>query len=226
MCQVAYKFAMILCLLMAPLLGNTAPVNASIDDSLAQEEEESQLMYQLISAEIALKEKYTTTAFNVYVKMAKKLQNASLAKRALEIALSHGLLMKASAATRLWSYLSPNNWDAQAISVILDLKSHHASAALPTLEKLMQLPPEEAKTLIRMVNQLKTSEEREELQTMLRYLVQHYPKASNIYFMQAYLYKKEKRWEDSLSAMHQALLLSPEWPQAMALYSEIVDKSR
>jgi len=190
-------------------------VNTALDD-------EGQVIYQMLAAEIALKEQYEATAFNVYLSMAKRLKNPVLAERALEIALMNNLLPKALAATRLWSTLAPSSTDAKAITALLYVKAKQNKDAKPYMAELIKDGSPNAGLMLKMVNHLETDWELKAMDSIMAGLEKHRPSDPIVHFTRAYIAKKSHHFEFALDEINQALKLKPQWAEAIALYTEIL----
>lgn len=185
--------------------------------------EESQIVYQILTAEIALDTKYSDLAFNVYLKLAKHLQKAELAERALEIALAHNKLFKATHATRLWARLAPNNANAQAISAILLIKTNALTKASLHLQALIAQDPKSPGLFIKIINELTPGEELSRLDKIMQPLFDNQGDPALYHFLKAFIAKTQHQLREAINEITTALQLRPDWPEAIALYGELIE---
>ncbi len=102
----------------------------------------SQILFQVLSAEIALRRNQPETAYQTYLSLLHDTHDPRMAERATEIALSTQNATNALAATRLWGQYAPHSKRAVQLKTILLVVNGKLDEARPTLvEELKKVPP-------------------------------------------------------------------------------------
>lgn len=99
------------------------------------------LLYKLLSAEIAGQRGQYGAAADSYLQMARATRDPRLAERAAQISVFTGEKQKALKALKLWVELDPNNFDARQGLVVYLIRNGQSAAALEHVEKLLALVP-------------------------------------------------------------------------------------
>ncbi len=101
----------------------------------------SQILFQVLSAEIALRRNQPETAYQTYLSLLQDTHDPRMAERATEIALSMQNAPKALTATRLWCQYAPHSKRAVQLKTILLVVNGKLDEARPMLvEELKKVP--------------------------------------------------------------------------------------
>ncbi|WP_199724721.1 tetratricopeptide repeat protein [Noviherbaspirillum saxi] len=118
------------------------PVSASADqkeeDALPSVALTEELLYKLLTSEIALQRGDWQSAYVTTLSAAQQTRDPRLAKRAAEIALSAKQADEALSAVRLWRSLAPNSEEAAQYYLSFVILSDNLAEAKPILEQRMQ----------------------------------------------------------------------------------------
>jgi hypothetical protein len=154
-------------LLLASWTAFAAPTATEINSSKPVTQNRpipAESLYQMLAAELAITRTQPDIALANYIAAAKQTQDANVAKRATEIALSTASLEIALEPAALWAKLDQNNLEAQITMAAIHLRLLHANKAVPFLEQLQIIKPTQAHQHFLLLNQqLPDKEERAEL---------------------------------------------------------------
>lgn len=98
------------------------------------------MLYQLMSAEMALQRGEIGPAYATYLAVARQTRDARLARRAAEIAINARATAQALEATRLWRELAPNSDEALQAQAALMVASGRYDEAAPLLAQQLRRP--------------------------------------------------------------------------------------
>ncbi len=98
------------------------------------------LVYQLMSAEVALQRGEVGPAYATYLAVARQTRDARLARRAAEIAINARATAQALEAARLWRELAPNSDEALQAQAALLVASGRYDEAAPLFAQQLRRP--------------------------------------------------------------------------------------
>ena len=127
-------------------VGNSQPLKPGLSEeairsTALRQPRESEIVYLLLSGEIAGQRGQFESALENYLKAAKLTKDPRVAARATQIALYLKNMDKALAAAVLWRERDPGNIDALRLSAMLELKAGHTDAAFEQLRQSACLAP-------------------------------------------------------------------------------------
>jgi tetratricopeptide (TPR) repeat protein len=128
----------------APINDNavTEQDDPPVDPSLPSVQLTGELLYQILSSELAYKRGDWQSAYMTFMSVAQKTRDPRFAKRAVEIALKEEQLDQALTAIRLWHELAPNSEEATQYYLNLIVMNGDLVIAQPILEaRLKKLSP-------------------------------------------------------------------------------------
>jgi tetratricopeptide (TPR) repeat protein len=109
---------------------DVAPLVAPHVDGIPQVKVTGALLYQLMSAEVALQRGEAGAAYATYLSVARQTRDPRLARRATEIALGSRATSEALTSAQLWRELAPDSDEAlQATAVLLVSGGRYDDAA-------------------------------------------------------------------------------------------------
>lgn len=108
------------------------------EDALPRIELSEELLYKLLSAEIAFQRGEWETAYVTILGAAQQTRDPRLARRAAEIALSAKQADEALAAVRLWRALAPHSDEAVQYYLSFVILSNNLDEAKPILEERLK----------------------------------------------------------------------------------------
>lgn len=109
-----------------------------VEDPLPSVELSNELLYKLLSAEIAFQRGDWQTAYVTTLTLAQQTRDPRLARRASEIALSAKQADEALSAVRLWRTLAPHSDEALQYHLSFIILSDDLSDAKPILEQRLK----------------------------------------------------------------------------------------
>ncbi|WP_017232655.1 tetratricopeptide repeat protein [Pandoraea sp. B-6] len=128
-------------------VGSEAGASAASDASVPREKLpnvalSSEIVFEVMAAELSLQQGSLAPAFNTYVALANRTKDPRMARRAVEIALGARQLGDALIAARLWHELDPTWRPASQLLASLEVGTGHLSDAEPLLVDELNKVPE------------------------------------------------------------------------------------
>lgn len=186
---------------------------------------ESEIVYLLLSGEIAGQRGQFETALDSYLKAAKLTRDPRVAARATQIALYLKNMDKAREAAATWRQHDPGNTEAKRLSAMLELKSGNTEAAFEQLSGLLSAPqPDLESTLIELVKLLDAEVPKDTALDLMRRLVERFPRLAEIHFAYALLAADKGEYQLALSETEKALALHPDWSRARLLQAQVMSQ--
>lgn len=143
-------------------------------DGIPQVKVTGALLFQLMSAEVALQRGEAGTAYATYLSVARQTRDPRLARRATEIALGGRATNEALTAAQLWRELAPDSEEAlQATAVLLVSGGRHDDAAA-LFEQQLKKSPAPAEELARTQRLLARAPDRKAALDLLTRLADPY----------------------------------------------------
>ncbi|MGX2041978.1 tetratricopeptide repeat protein [Methylocaldum sp. MU1018] len=187
--------------------------------------QDSEVVYLLLTAELAGQRGQYETALNNYLEAAKLTKDAQVAERAAQIALYLKNTEKALTAATLWSERDPGNVSARRITALLLLKTGQTDKALDQLRVLLNLPDVDLEnTLIELVKWLDSEVPKEEGEKVMQHLVAEFPRMAELHFAYALLASNKGEYQLALQEAEKALALHPDWNRARLLQAQVMSQ--
>jgi tetratricopeptide (TPR) repeat protein len=186
----------------------------------------SEIVYLLLSAELAGQRGQYEIALNNYLEAAKLTQDAQVAERATQIGLYLKDTEKALTAATLWSERDPKNLSARRIAAFLLLKAGQTDKALDQLRALLAMMPDVdlENALIELVKWLDSEVPKEEGAKVMRSLVTEFPRMAELHFAYALLASTRGEYQLALQEAEKALALHPDWNRARLLQAQVMSQ--
>ena len=122
----------------------TAPVSGAETQDLPNVAMSSQIVFQVLAAEVALQRGQPAPAFQTYLSLARDTHDPRFAQRATEIAIAAQSPNDALTSAQLWQQFAPHSDRAAQLSASLLIVSGKPEDAKPTLEReLAKVSPEQ-----------------------------------------------------------------------------------
>lgn len=186
---------------------------------------ESEIVYLLLSGEIAGQRGQFEAALDNYLKAAQLTRDARVAARATQIALYLKNMDKAREAAAIWRERDPGNTEAKRLSAMLELKAGHTDAAFEQLSSLLATPQVDLEsTLIELVKLLDAEVSKEISLDLMRRLVERFPRMAEIHFAYALLAADKSEFQLALNETEKALALHPDWSRARLLQAQVMSQ--
>lgn len=121
----------------------TAPPTGKETQDLPNVAASSQIVFQVLAAEVALQRNQAAPAFQTYLALARDTHDPRFAQRATEIAIAAQSPTDALTAVQLWQQFSPNSERAAQLDASLLILSGKPDEAEPVLKGELAKVPEE-----------------------------------------------------------------------------------
>lgn len=183
-----------------------------------------ELLYQLMSAEIAGQRGHLDTAVENYLAAAERSQDATIAERATRIAVFSRDNKSALRAARIWVKKQPDNLEAHQVMAALLVRTGQARQAQKHLEKLVE-SHRNGQSGFMLISALlsKEKDKQSALDAMKQLVARHTNDAEALYALShlAYLVRS---YEEAEKNILKVVKLRPGWSEANILYANILDK--
>ncbi|VVD70458.1 tetratricopeptide repeat protein [Pandoraea terrigena] len=209
--------------------GEAVPSNENIPrEKLPNVALTSEIVFEVMAAELSLQQGNLAPAFNTYVALANRTKDPRMARRAVEIALGARQLGDALIAARLWHELDPTWRPASQLLASLDVGTGHLAEAEPLLVGELNKVPEarRGQAILELQQMIARSPERatgiESLKRMLANDMQR-PEA------QLAIARSQLDAGDTAGArasLEKALSLKPDYEAAALLYGQMGPEER
>ncbi|KMQ80416.1 TPR domain protein [Candidatus Burkholderia pumila] len=122
----------------------TAPVSGDEKQDLPNVAMSSQIVFQVLAAEVALQRGQPAPAYKTYLTLARDTKDPRFAQRAMEIAIAAQRPNDALTSAQLWQQFTPHSDRAAQLSASLQIVSGKPDDAKPTLAReLAKVAPEQ-----------------------------------------------------------------------------------
>jgi tetratricopeptide (TPR) repeat protein len=183
----------------------------------------SEVIYRVLSAEIAGQRGQYDVALSNYMDVLHVSPDAWVAERATQVALYVKDASKALEAALLWMAREPKSLPAHRITVMLQIKADHLDDAARAFGQLVSLPdPDLETTLIELVKWMDSELSRDQALHALSFLRDRFPKVAELHYATALLASNIRENDLALAEVRQALSLRPRWSRASLLESQLV----
>lgn len=202
---------------------------------------DSDVMYDLLVAEVAGQRGDYATALELYLKVAHNTRNKDAAARAMQIAVFMRDNIKALNAATLWTDLDPDNIQARQGLVVFLIRNGHADEALPHLEALLTATPtaptpaspQDEFTLepemgtaahgyMQIAAMLGAEQDKPAVLQLMKNFVSRHDNEAEAHFAYANLAYSAGDLSSALAATGTALQRKPGWPGALVLRARIL----
>lgn len=200
-------------------------IESDLRTSTRPVDQESELIYLLLAAELAGQRGQYEVALNNYLQVARRSQDAQVAERATQIALYLKNTEKALEAASLWVERDPKNVAARRIAAMLLLKAGKLDKAGEQLKVLLSLQDADLEnTLIELVKWLDSELPRDEGLKAMQHLAGQFPNVAELHFAYALLASDKGEHQLALTEIQRALALHPDWSRARLLQAQVMSQ--
>lgn len=200
----------------------SAEVKEKIPSKELNKSIEPDVLYILLTAELAGQRGQYDIALEGYLLAAKKTKDPRFSERAVMIAMYIKDNSRTNEALSLWLTQDPKNQSARKIATLMALRSGDKALALTHLNALLDF---DQATFEGVLLEITTVLEKEEKQALVSdaldaMLIQH-PNLAEIYFIQSLLAIQNKDKDLAEAKIKQALKYRPDWDKALLCQAQI-----
>jgi tetratricopeptide (TPR) repeat protein len=184
-------------------------------------------LFQLMAAEMALDREHPDVALANYIAAAKETQDAAVAARATQIALTVASLEVAIEPAAIWAKVAPENLEAQITTAALYIRLDQVAKAVPYLRQAeVQNPDEALQYYLVLFRQLQKDNDNKRVIQALQQLTEAETKipSAHLALGEIYLYSGEDK--KALSMSEGALKIAPNSVSAIQLYTEALFRNQ
>lgn len=175
-----------------------------------------QVMYLLLTAELAGQRNQFAIALEGYMQAAARVSDPRITERAAKIATFLQDNKKADKAVNLWLQQDKNNADAHMLAALSALRANQKAPALEHLEALLSLDPAGFdETLLELLKSIGPSANVGFVSSVLDDLALKHSQQAVIYFVQALFAMQTKENTVAAEKLQRALSLQPNWDKAL-----------
>lgn len=175
----------------------------------------SEMVYELLLADIATQRGHFDVAANSYESLAKSTRDPRLAEQATRLAIHNRDQVKALALAKLWVANAPEDLEARQILAILLVRSAQPDAALEHLEKVLVLAPKtEDNTFLVIAGLLSREEDKHTAVSVMRKFIVNRRDNPKALYAYSILAARAGEADTARQAIDRVLELQPEWIEA------------
>jgi tetratricopeptide (TPR) repeat protein len=190
--------------------------------SEAKTEIDQDVLFMLMSAEIAGQRGQYDVAYEGYMEAAKRVKDPRAAERAAMIAMYLKDAKKLKKSLALWLKKEPQNLTARKLSLLASLKDQDKPKTMDHLNVLLDSDPAGFEnTMLDLANALQSEGKIGLLYDALETLSEQKPNQAVIFYVQSIIAMQMKNQSLSEIKIEQALRLQPEWDKALAFQAQI-----
>ncbi|MBS0290587.1 MAG: tetratricopeptide repeat protein [Proteobacteria bacterium] len=178
-------------------------------------------LYQLLAAEMALDRDHPEIALANYIAAAEETQDADVAARATQVALSAGSLETAVAPAIIWANAAKNNLEAQITTAALYIRLGKIEKAVPFLLHAEEVNQEEAfQYYLILFRQLQKPEDNQRVISALEMLAAKETNIPSGHLALAEIYLFQGKDAKALDLSQKALKMDPNSTIGIQLFTE------
>ncbi len=192
--------------------------------SLTGPDVKADILYLLLSAELAGQKGRYPLALQYYLQVADKVPDAWVAERAARIALYLQDYDKADQAVKLWLERAPDSPAAHLAALQLALQRNRIEAAVSHFARLLQLTPEAKRSAV-LLDILRFMDRKVSKDTALAVMAQvsrRFADSPEVLYAHALLALHHGKIRLALDQVTRALALRPDWEKLHVLQSRLL----
>jgi len=186
-----------------------------------------EVLYLLMTAEIAGQRNRYGVALDGYLEVAKRVEDVRVAERAAKIGLYLKDNERTSEAVSIWLDQDGSNLTARKIAVLSALKGSDKELAVKHLIKMLEDDPAGfEETLLELVRLMAKEGQAGFVFDVLDDVAAKRPDQAVVFFVQSMLAGQLNRGEVARGKVNQALILQPDWDKALILQAQLFAQNR
>lgn len=180
-----------------------------------------EVLFLLMTAEIAGQRKKYDVALEGYLQAAKHVDDPEIAKRAAKIGLFLKDTERTDEAVSLWLAKDGKNLTARKIAVLSAMRGSDKEGAIRHLNGILKDDPAGFEsTLMDMIQVLEKEGKIEFSYEVVSELASQHPEQSVVFFVQALLAGELGKQDEAIKQVRVALDLQPDWDKALVLHAQ------
>jgi len=183
---------------------------------------DSDLLFTLLSGEMAGYRGELGIATAQYLSAAKETRDPRVIQRAVRVASYAKLHKQGLEAAQLWVEIEPKNKAAQLNLATLQLRNGLKTEALSGYDALIKSAPDKHAFFITLGKQLIREKNTEQVLEMMSQLVPRFPTVASAHFVLSSLAEKNGKFVLAESAIRQAMVLRKNWTDAQNQLARIL----
>jgi tetratricopeptide (TPR) repeat protein len=180
------------------------------------------VLFILLSAEIAGQRGHYDIAYQGYMEAAKRVKDPKPAERAAMIAMYMKDNKKLNRALNVWLKNDSDNPTARKLAALTALRAQDKQASLDHLNKILAVDPADFEnTVLELATALQEEGKTEVLYDVLESMSVNNPKPSSVLYVQSLLAMQMKKQDVAERKIGQALMIQPDWDKALIFQAQI-----
>ena len=180
------------------------------------------VMFMLLSAELAGQRGQYDIALEGYLEAAKRVKDPRFAERAVMIAMYVKDAKRMEEAVAIWLRQDPANITALKLAALSSFRLDNKTAALELVERLLKTDPAGfEKALLEMASALQKENKSALVYEVLDKLAVDQPNQAVVPFVQSLLAMQLNNKSQAEAKVQQALRLQPDWDKALMLQAQL-----
>ncbi len=205
----------------------TTPPEAVVEEAKlpapAAPELTGELLYYLLSAEIAGQRGRLDVAVPFYLKAAQLSRDPEIVERATRIAVYSRDEKSALTAAQMWVELQPENLEAHQVTAALLMREGKVNEALPHLERVLSADQQNNRNSYMLITSLLSKEkDKQAALAAMEQLVAKRSQDPDALYAYAYLAMLVGSLDKASTAVNQAIELVPNWSEAHILRANVL----
>ncbi len=186
---------------------------------------DANVLYLLMTAEIAGQRNQYEIALDGYLQAAKLVKDPRVAERAAKIGLFLKDTKRAEEAAHLWLKDDPDNLTARKIALLSALKTANKAEAIKQLNAVMRLDPAGFEVTLLEMSKLMEKDGRDEFMfAVLEELSRQHPDQAVIFFVQSLLASKLQKNDLAWRKISTTLQIQPDWNKALIFQAQLAGR--
>lgn len=185
--------------------------------------DKAEVLYLLMTAEIAGQQQNYALALENYMKAAEKIPDPWVAERAARIAFYLKDAESADRAVTLWLDRAPHSLGARKAALMLALQEGKKASAIEHFSQLLESAGDDrSEVLLEILRFVDQSVPKELALDVVAAVSERYPQSPEILYAYAMLALRQGQTELALEQVSKAAELRPDWPKLRLMQSQLL----
>lgn len=207
---------------VAPVKPDEAKVKKEVVPGDAKTAIDHDVLFILLSAEIAGQRGHYDIAYQGYMEAAKRVKDPKPAERAAMIAMYLKDDKKIKRALAIWLKNDPENLTARKLAVLTALRAQDKKASIEHLDAMIKGDPAGFETAaLELAEALQEEDKTAFFYDALEAISQKNPNQSAVFYVQSLLAMQMKKTDVAEQKIQRALKIQPDWDKALIFQAQI-----